>query len=241
MESKRSSRMKKAVMIASVASMIDQFNRDNLKILKELGYDVFVMANFVNGNTTSNERVELFRQELIEDGIEVIHVPIPRKITDFSSIYCSYRQIKNFIMAHNVDLVHCQSPIGGVVARLAAKESHKQGTKVIYTAHGFHFYKGAPVVNWLVFYPMERLLAHITDVLITMNQEDFLRAKKFKSCNSVYIPGVGIDTTIIDIQAEARKKIREEFHLKETTRIIVCVAELIKRKNLDVAIKSFST
>ena len=86
--------------------------------------------------------------------------------------------------------------MGGVVARLAAKKARKAGTRVIYTAHGFHFYKGAPLKNWLLFYPVEKHLAKYTDTLITINDEDFERAKKKfeKRCHDIeYVPGVGVD------------------------------------------------
>ena len=74
--------------------------------------------------------------------------------------------------------MHCQSPIGGVLTRLAFRKTRRDGTRVIYTAHGFHFYKGAPVYYWLTFYPIEKYLAKYTDTLITINDEDFERAKK---------------------------------------------------------------
>jgi glycosyltransferase EpsD len=102
-------------------------------------------------------------------------------------------QLKKIIEKENYDIIHCHTPMGGVLARLAAAGARKHGTKVIYTAHGFHFYKGAPLVNWLVYYPIERLLANVTDVLITINHEDYERAKNFPAKRVLYVPGVGID------------------------------------------------
>src|SRR5699024_2380912 len=90
---------------------------------------------------------------------------------------------------------HCHTPVGALLTRLAAIGARKKGTKVIYTAHGFHFFQGAPIVNWLLFYPAEWLLAPVTDVLITINKEDYQRAcKKLHAGRVEYVPGVGINT-----------------------------------------------
>ena len=84
-------------------------------------------------------------------------------------------------------------------------------TKCIYTAHGFHFFKGAPKINWLLFYPIEKLCSYWTDILITINREDYQRAKKsFHAKKIEYVPGVGIDlkkfqTGLIDVE---KKRIR---------------------------------
>ena len=137
--------MKKALELASVASMIDLFNMDNIAILKELGYQVDVAANFVNGSITSDARVKAFKQELIDNGIDIYHIPIPRSIFKINKILKSYKLVKKLCSENNYNIVHCHSPIGGVIARLAARKSRKNGTKVIYTAHGFHFFKGAPL------------------------------------------------------------------------------------------------
>ena len=168
---------KKALMTASVASMIDLFNMDNIRILQQLGYEVHVASNFKFGSITSQERVDAFRKELKEAGIRVCHIPIPRSIGDIKNIVCSYRQMKRLLEKERYAIVHTQSPIGGVVTRLAAGRIRKHGGKVIYTAHGFHFFKGALKKNWMLFYPIEKFLSRYTDVLITINQEDYQRAR----------------------------------------------------------------
>ena len=85
------------------------------------------------------------------------------------------RQVEGLMKQNGYAFCHCHSPIGGVVARIAG---HRTRTKVIYTAHGFHFYQGAPVMNWLVYYPVEKMLSRWTDVLITINHEDYKLAKR---------------------------------------------------------------
>ena len=84
---------------------------------------------------------------------------------------------REFWDINSYDIIHCHTPVGGVLTRLAARSYREKGTKVIYTAHGFHFYKGAPLLNWIIYYPIEKYLAKYTDTLITINQEDYQLAK----------------------------------------------------------------
>jgi len=108
----------------------------------------------------------------------------------------AYRQLKTIINDHDYRIIHCHTPLGGVIGRLAARRARKFGAKVIYTAHGFHFCKGAPLLNWLLYYPIERSLAHLTDCLITINDEDysFSTSRKFKASHIEHVHGVGINT-----------------------------------------------
>ena len=192
--------MKKVLMLASVASMIDQFNMDNIRLLQDMDYKVDVVANFDFGSTSTRERVKEFKQELIEESIDVYNVPIPRSIFDIKGVWKSYKFVKELCKKQNYKMIHCHSPIGGVIARLAARKSRKNGTKVIYTAHGFHFFKGAPLKNWLIYFPIEWICSFVTDVLITINSEDYNFAKKYMHAKRIeYIPGVGINTEKISL------------------------------------------
>ena len=138
------SEQKKALQLASVASMIDLFNTDNIEILRSLGYAVDVATNFKEGSITSQERVDEYRQELKEQRIGTYQVPIPRSIKKVGNIISSYKFVKKLVEKKQYQIVHCHSPIGGVICRLACRKARKKyGTKVIYTAHGFHFFKGA--------------------------------------------------------------------------------------------------
>lgn len=232
--------MKKALMLASVASMIDQFNMENIKILQDLGYEVHVLANFSFGNTTSEERTKAFKKELEEKNIKVYNVPIPRKITSLKEMLKSYKEIKKICEENNYEILHCHSPIGGVLARLAFRKMRKQGGKLIYTAHGFHFFKGAPLANWLIFYPIERFCARFTDVLITINKEDYKRAQNFKAKKVEYVPGIGIDTKgIKEIKVDRECKLKE-FNIKENETVLISVGELSERKNHKVIIEAIS-
>lgn len=148
-----------------------------------------------------------------------------------------YRRLRPLVDEGGYDLVHCNTPVGGMLGRLAAREARKRGTKVVYTAHGFHFFTGAPLKNWLLFYPAERLLSRYTDLLITMNQEDFLRAQRFHAQKVALVNGVGVDLTRFDEPVD-RRAVREELGLSEETPVMICVGEHSVRKNHAVVLRA---
>lgn len=232
--------MKKALQVASVASMIDQFTMPNINILQELGYEVDVAANFEFGSTSSKERVKEFRQELKVLNVNVFNLLFNRKIFDKCNIQV-YKQLKQIIEKNNYEVIHCHSPIGGVITRLAARKARKKGTKVIYTAHGFHFYKGSSLVNWLIYYPVEWICSWFTDVLITINEEDYsLAQKRMKAKEICYVPGVGVDTEkFANIQVDREVK-RKELGIPEEAIMLLSVGELNKNKNHQVILKAMT-
>lgn len=226
--------MKKALMYASVASMIQQFNMDNIRLLMDGGYQVDVACNMKEGSTISAERIQAMEQTLREMGCGVYHIPVPRKITALGAIFQSFRLSKQRMNEGAYDLIHCHSPIGGMICRLANRCSrHYAKTKMIYTAHGFHFYQGAPRKNWLLYYPMERFCGRFTDTLITINREDHaLAERKFrlkKGGKVAYVPGIGIDPDKID--HVALQPIRQELHIPEGDFLMLSVGELNDNKN----------
>ncbi|PKY93789.1 glycosyltransferase family 4 protein [Facklamia hominis] len=229
--------MKRALMYASVASMIDLFNMDNIRILQEMGYQVDVACNFEEGSITSVERVQKFKEELDKLGIRYFQIPIPRSITRISDILKSYKLTKK-ISKGNYDLVHCHSPIGSVICRQAFKNTQ---TKIVYTAHGFHFYKGAPLKNWLIFYPIEKYYSRWTDVLITINKEDYDRAKRQKMARVIeYVPGIGIDLSKYNNGSQSKSTLRAELLLPDEALILTSVGELNDNKNHQIVIKALA-
>ncbi len=227
-----------ALMLASVASMIELFNSDNIKILSELGYRVDVAANFDSGSVTSQEHVDAYKRKLTENGMKVYHIPIPRELSKISEMWKSYWIIRKLVDKKNYDIVHCHSPIGGVLCRLACINARKRGTKVIYTAHGFHFFKGAGRKAWLVYYPAERFCANFTDVLITINKEDYKAARKFKAGKTIYVPGIGIHVESIQNCIINRKKIRSGFGYQESDFVFMSTGQLSVRKNHEAVIRA---
>ena len=140
--------------------------------------------------------------------------------------------LKSVIDNGNFDIIECNTPVGSVIGRLAARGARKKGTKVIYIAHGFHFFRGSSKLAWLMFYPVERLLAHITDVLVTINREDYERASKnFKAKQIVRIDGIGVDLERIENSRPDKSKVRREFCIKESDTVLISVGELRKLKN----------
>lgn len=212
--------MKKVLFVATVDSHILHFHIPYLKLFKENGYEVHVATN-------GNEKIPYCDKKYI--------IPIersPYKLRNIKAI----KQLKEIIDNEKYDIIHCHTPMGSVVTRLAARKARKKyHTRVIYTAHGFHFYKGAPTLNWILFYPVEKYLAKYTDTLITINNEDYeLAKKKFKRrCKDIqYVPGVGIDTKKFDIKMTEKEKneLRKSLGLKKDDFVMTYPAELSQRK-----------
>ncbi len=226
--------MKRMLMMATTAAMIEQFNKNNILILEEMGYEVHVAGNFKEGNPISEERLEQFKEWLTQHNGKWFHIPSTRKPTDINNVK-AYKQIINLIKEYKYEFIHCHTPIGSVIARCAA---HKTNTPIIYTAHGFHFFKGAPLKNWLIYYPVEKFLSRWTDVLILINNEDYNRAGKFHTRWIEKIPGVGVDTKHYrECNIDPIQK-RESLGIDKDKFILLSVGELQKRKNQEVVIKA---
>ena len=220
--------------------MIGQFNMPNIALLLSMGYSVTIAANFSFGNTFSDNDSEDLLHTLKAENIEVHNVKFDRNIFSFNNI-SAYKQVKKLIDENNYSLIHCHSPIGSVVARLAAKKHRKSGTHVTYSAHGFHFYKGAPILNWLIYYPIEKWLSKYTDALITINTEDYVLAKqKMKAKNIYYTHGVGVDKSKFSVSTIDRKTKLQELGLPKDATVMISIGELSKRKNHQAAIKAIS-
>lgn len=233
--------MKRKVLLAvSVASMVLQFNLPNIRILLDMGCEVHVACNFKKGNTCAKRQVMELLQLLQNLHVKCHQWDCPRKTVSLRSCVKAYHQIYKLMEQHKFAWVHCQSPVGGVLARIAG---HSLRIRLLYTAHGFHFYKGAPWKNWLLYYPVEKLLAHWTDVLITVNQEDFKLAKRsLKAGKICYIPGVGIDIPASDpsIGETMRQRFRKKYRIPEDAAILLSVGELSKRKNHIAVIRALA-
>lgn len=223
-------------MLASVASMIDQFNMPNIALLRKLGYEVDVACNFIEGNTCSDERVAELKQKLQDMHVRCYQIDFARNIKHMGQNMRALRQVEGLMKQNGYAFCHCHSPIGGVVARIAG---HRTKTKVIYTAHGFHFYQGAPVMNWLVYYPVEKMLSRWTDVLITINHEDYkLAKKKFKMKKLTYVPGIGIDTQRESLSQKEKEEKRKELGIPQDAFLITNAAEFTPNKNQKTVIEA---
>ena len=226
---------KRVLMVATVPSMIGQFNMNNIRILLELGYSVDVASDFTDVSVWPSERVQKFKEQLKDMNVEAIQLDFSRKPLKIGRHMESYRETVKLLKDRKYAFIHTHTPIASAIVRQAA---HKTGTKVIYTAHGFHFYEGAPLKNWLIFYPIEKHYSRYTDVLITINKEDYGRAKKhFKAKKVVCIPGVGVDTEKFEPQADTNDK-RAEIGGTSECKLIISVGELSARKNHKIIVEA---
>lgn len=209
--------MKKILFVATVAEHFYYFHLPCFKFFKENGWRVDVACH--------GERELPFCDNKYE-------ITIKRSPSDFEN-FSAYRQLKNIIKKEHYDIIHCHTPMGGVLARLAAKGERKNGTSVIYTAHGFHFYKGAPFLNWAVYYPIEKLMSALSDCIITINDEDFLFAKKHLNAKqTVRINGVGYNSDLFyKISENEKKELRKKKGYNLDEKILIYVAELNANKN----------
>lgn len=215
--------MKKALLVTTVSGFVPQFEMNNVRILQEMGYEVHYASNY-HMPSYGNDNSRLDGTGIIRHQVDFERSPFTLKNI------AVYKQLKKVMKEEQFDLVHCHTPMGGALARIAAHNT-KTGP-VLYTAHGFHFFKGAPLVNWLCYYPVEKLLSHYTDVLICINQEDYNRAKKkFYAKQVIKIPGVGIDIKRIESIAVDRNKKREELGIGKDQKVLLFVGEMTKNKN----------
>ncbi|MCL2436421.1 MAG: glycosyltransferase family 4 protein [Clostridiales bacterium] len=215
----------KVLFIATVTMHITSFHIPYLKWFKEQGWEVHVATYGDDAIPYCDKKHDL---------------AIQRSPFRFSNIK-AYFQLKKILKNEKYDIIHGHTPMGGVLTRLCGKPHKKAGTRVLYTAHGFHFCKGAPLLNWLLYYPMEKWLSRYTDALITINQEDYhLASQKMKAKKTYYIPGIGVDTAKFENPAVDRESKRKELGIPPDATVLISVGELTKRKNHQTAIKAVS-
>lgn len=226
--------MKKVLLVTHVSGFVPQFEMNNVRYLQEKGYEVHYAANFdMISYGGDNSRLE-------DTGIICHHIPFNRSPFTLQNAGV-YRKLKALIDAEAFQLIHCHTPMGGMMARMAARKARRQGTKVIYTAHGFHFFKGAPLQNWLLYYPVERFLSRFTDVQITINSEDYQRARKFHAGQVVFIPGVGINTgRLREKSVISHEQFRQSLGIQADDICILSVGELVKNKNHRIVLEALS-
>ncbi|WP_152597428.1 glycosyltransferase family 4 protein [Neobacillus niacini] len=235
--------MKKYVFIANgnKPTPEEQMNMDKIKLSNfslpcveaalEQGYKIFMG---VNRKTAENLECE---------GYDIIFYDSStfRSLLDIKSNFTAFKNLLSLLKREQIDVIHCNTPIGGIMGRLCGKLA--KVPKVIYTAHGFHFYNGAPLINRTFFKWAEMIMARFTDAIITMNQEDFEAAQKFnlrKGGRVYYIPGVGIDTEQYQLESLDKRKIREAIGLRGDDIAIISTGDLIKRKNFNTAITAIA-
>jgi len=214
--------MQYKILFISNTAIFSRFNLHFMRWFRQQGWQV---------DYVSNGEVQ------IPDCTNQYSIPIQRNPYRLENViaYCKLKKI----LLNGYDIIHCHTPMGGILGRLAIK-NYCIKTKLLYTAHGFHFYKGAPFMNWLLYYPMEKYFAKYTDILITINEEDYKNAKyKLSSCKSIYkVDGVGVDLSRFRLHTlDERVQLRNKLGYREDDFILTNVAELNKNKNQIMLIK----
>ena len=221
---------KKVLYVATVVKThIMEFHIPYLKMLKDMGWETAVAArnDYENPEDCVIPYCDIYYDVSFERN--------PFKPGNLSA----YKQLKQIIDEGDYDIIHCHTPVGGMLTRLAARKARKSGCKVFYTAHGFHFYKGAPMINWIAYYPVEKWLARKTDVLITITREDFERAKRFKARRIEYIPGIGVDMTRFKKgDKTTASSLKENLGIPSTARVLLSVGEVNKNKNHQMIVRA---
>ena len=221
--------MAERILITCTDSMMKQFLEPHVRNLAENGYEVEIACSEVLNRMTE------VRQDLGQL-VPVHELHLKRSPLAVSNAR-GYRELKKLIHTGRYDLIWTNEPVMGVATRLAARKARRHGTKVLYMVHGFHFYKGAPLPNWLVFCPVERLMASRADCICTINREDYARAQKMHTPRAAYIHGVGIDTGRLQ-PGDNPAGLRQELGLPEDAFLVLSVGELNGNKNQQVIIRA---
>ncbi|MBE5108849.1 glycosyltransferase family 4 protein [Bacillus thuringiensis] len=218
---------KKVLFCATVDYHFKAFHLPYLKWFADQGWEVHVAAN-------GNIHLPYVTQKY--------NIPLQRSPLSIQNLH-AYKKLKSIIHQNKYNIIHCHTPMGGVIARLATRKARREGTKVIYTAHGFHFCKGSPFINWLLYYPIERSLATTTDCLITINQEDYNLAvrHRFQVGNIKLVHGVGVDIEqYIPATESEKRQLRLKNGYKSKDFLMFYAAEFNKNKNQSFLIRSLA-
>lgn len=214
--------------VTTISSTINAFLKPHIQMLVSKGYEVDIATNGI-------ENLDSELGTIIKNTYDVSFNRKPLTKENFRA----YKEIKNILKKNNYDVIHVHTPIASTILRIALQKN--SNTKLIYTAHGFHFFEGAPRKNWLLFYPIEKILSYFTDILITINNEDYQRAKKkFHAKKTVYIPGIGIDTGKFSQNNYQTTKIVKDLDLSNNDFILISVGEINKNKNHEIVIRAIA-
>ena len=222
---------KNALIVTTVGGFIKSFELNDICILQEMGYTVHVATNMHYNDFDFETFFQ--KRNIVMHQIDFERFPFSK--ANFKAI----GQLKRIISENGVSLLHCHTPVGGVIGRLAAKKFRKKGCKVLYSVHGLQFYKGAPKKDWIIYYPVEKYLSHFSDAIITINREDYELVKnKMNSQNVFYVPSVGIDYDKFNQVNINCKQKRAELGVRSGEFLMLSVGELNNNKNHRIVINA---
>ena len=230
--------MKKVLIVASVVSFIEWFNKENVEFLRaDMGCEVHIACNFDYMEDTDEDRTKKYLERIKKEGVVLHNIHFARSPFNKANI-AAYKELKKIISDGNFDLIHTHTPAASIFARLAARKARRNGTVIMYTCHGFHFHNAAPKKNWIMYYPVEKWMSRYTDYIVTINKEDFNRAKTFHAKNVRYIPGVGVDLNKIKNAKVDKVAYKKSIGIPGNCVMLLSVGEMIERKNHQVIIKA---
>ena len=210
--------MKKILYITTVSSTINSFLIPHIKMHIKKGFKVDC-ACYINRDID---------KELLDNNTKIYNIPFSRNPLSPKNLKAFYKLI-NIQRENKYDIIHVHTPVASIYGRLL--KLIYPNIKTIYTAHGFHFYDGAPMLNWIIYYPIERVMANLTDMIITINDEDYERAKLFNIKETYKINGVGVDLSKYSTDCANKIEVREKLNLNEDDFVIIMIAEVNKNKN----------
>ena len=217
-------REKHVLVVCHLGRHYRKFGYYDIRTFSEAGYKVSFAANF---SESEQDRVDA-------DSLTLINLPFKRRPIEYANL-TSLVKLYHIIKDKKYTFVHCESPVGGVITRIACIFAGYKN--VYYTAHGFHFYRGAPVVNWILYFPIEFILNLFTKKTIVINQEDFLLAKRLFINKSIfYLPGIGLNVANVVNTRICRGE--KNINFSDNDIVIISVGELSKRKNQIVLLKA---
>ena len=219
--------MENLLFISNISSRVDSFSKAAIYAARECGLHFHYASNWSDAPEGQLQEDEKAFNITIHD-VDISRSPVSK------SNKKAYEEIGSIIKDCDISYIHCNTPVGGVIGRLMGKKVKK----VIYEAHGFHFYKGAPLVNWGIYYPVEKILARKSDAIITINKDDYKLARKHFHPRSkiYYVPGVGIE--LDQWQQKSERNVREELGYSDDDFIVLAVGRLEKNKNCKALIEA---
>lgn len=229
---------KRVLIVANTAYMIRQFNMNNIELLQNMGYQVEVACNFLEGNPIPHEIINKFADHLSSMKVICHQIPLVKSPLKILKNYKAYRMLIKLMASRKYEFVHCQTPMAGALARVSA---YMTKTPAIYMVHGFHFHHKSGILAWILYYPIERVLSRLTNSLIVINQEDYELAKiKMKPKHLYYVPGVGIDVEALERSANLHLLSKQKIGVPDNTIIVLSVGELNKNKNHETVIQAIA-
>ncbi|MBR4721092.1 MAG: glycosyltransferase family 4 protein [Clostridia bacterium] len=225
------------LFLATVPSMITKFNTRNIRILQKMGYKIHAACNFDDRSAWTDEEAENIRKTLLDLDVTLHQIDFPRKPYHPILLVKSYKQLKKLLKTEDFEMMHNQSCVSGILGRICCR---KKDIKIIHTEHGFYYFVGGPIYNW-IFYPFDKMCSKWTDALITINRDDYEFAKKHMYAKkTVYIPGVGIDTEYYGNTVIDKTKMREALNVPKDAFVVLSVGELNKNKNHEIVLRAIA-